>query len=69
MSVTSDQQLPKVGSPVTTACKGIISYDADTPAVLFRGERIYFCMPACLKAFQDDPKKSCLADEINKQTE
>ncbi len=69
MSVPHDPPLPKIGSPVTTACNGIIYYEVDTPTALFRGQRIYFCLPSCLKSFQDDPKTSCLVDNINQHNE
>ncbi len=69
MSVLHDPPLPKIGDSVTTACKGLIFYEADTPTVLSRGQRIYFCLPSCLKAFQDDPETSCLADDIKQHND
>jgi len=56
--------LPKVGSPVITACKGVILYEASTPTALYHGKRVYFCLISCLKAFLDDPETSCLPDKI-----
>jgi YHS domain-containing protein len=55
---------PPIASPgkvVATACRGYIQFEAATPHTVFRGQRIYFCLPSCLKAFEDDPKTSCLA--------
>jgi len=61
MAAQQGPSLPKIGSTVTTVCKGLIFYEADTPNVIYHGRRIYFCLSSCLKAFQEDPKTSCLA--------
>ena len=63
LSASDAHPLPRVGSPVTTACKGVILYETGTPTTLYHGKRIYFCLVSCLKAFLDDPETSCLADE------
>jgi len=68
MSTPQNPPMPKVGSPVYTACKGIIFYEDDTPTAVFGERRLYFCLSSCLKAFQDDPKTSCLADEFNRES-
>ena len=60
MAAQQNPSLPKIGSEVTTACKGLIYYEATTPNVIYHGRRIYFCLSSCLKAFQEDPKTSCL---------
>ncbi|HEY5670369.1 MAG TPA: hypothetical protein VIS10_10255 [Anaerolineales bacterium] len=67
MSEPQNAPTPKSGSPVYTACKGIIFYEDDTPTAVFGERRLYFCLPSCLRAFQEDPKTSCLADEINSE--
>ncbi len=61
MAAQQNPSLPEIGSEVTTACKGLIYYEAGTPNVIYHGRRIYFCLSSCLKAFQEDPKTSCLA--------
>ena len=63
MNAPKDPLLPKVGSAVTTACSGFIPFEKNTPHTIYRGRRIYFCLPSCLKAFQDDPKTSCMAGD------
>jgi len=64
-----DPLLPLPETPVTTACRGFILYDKNTPTEVYRGRRIYFCLPSCLKAFQEDPKTSCLAGDILQESE
>lgn len=51
-----------------TACKGLIFYEEDTPTAVLGEQRLYFCLPSCLKAYQDDPKTSCLVDEFNRDS-
>jgi len=55
--------VPAAGSPVLTACGGQIQYAKDTPTAIFRGRRVYFCLPACREGFERDPATSCLADD------
>jgi YHS domain-containing protein len=64
MKGSKDPPLPKPGSAVPTACRGTILYENGTPSAIFRGRRVYFCMKSCLKAFQEDPRTSCLAAEF-----
>jgi len=59
---------PKPGTEVVTACKGHVFYEEDTPSVEFRGKRVFFCLPACLIAFQDDPKTSCMAGDLQQES-
>lgn len=41
-----------------TACGGTIKDDPSKyPSAMFSGERVYFCVEACLKAFLSDPEK------------
>lgn len=60
---SQDPPTPKPGSIVLTACKGYIHYEPGTPTTVFRGQRLYFCLPSCLQAFQENPKMSCLAGD------
>jgi YHS domain-containing protein len=38
-----------------TACGGKLQDPTQYPSALFRGERIYFCNRACLRAFEENP--------------
>jgi YHS domain-containing protein len=38
-----------------TACGGKIKDTSKYPSADYRGERIFFCTPACLRVFQQDP--------------
>lgn len=38
-----------------TACGGKLKEASDFPSAIYRGERIYFCAGACLRAFERDP--------------
>ena len=62
MVSAQEPALPDTGSPVLTACGGQIQYERDTPTAVFRGQRVYFCLPACQEDFERDPATSCLAD-------
>jgi len=53
--------LPTPGIPVQTACGGQILFEQGTPTAIHRGQRVYFCLPACLEDFARDPETSCLA--------
>ena len=53
--------LPPAGSLVLTACNGRMRFERNTPATIYRGQRIYFCLDTCKLAFEADPKTSCLA--------
>lgn len=46
-----------------TACGGKIKDPDRYPGALYRGERIYFCTSACLRAFEADPDRF-MAGEI-----
>lgn len=54
----------KFGTPVRTACGGVVQYARDTPCVLYKGEVVYFCLPICLEDYERDPISSCLAARI-----
>jgi YHS domain-containing protein len=47
-----------------TACGGTISDPENYPSALYQGERIYFCLPGCLEAFETDPQRF-MAGEID----
>lgn len=61
MSDNAQPPIAALGSVVPTACQGLMRFEAGTPNAVYRDQRIYFCLPSCLKSFQDDPKTSCLA--------
>lgn len=48
---------PSLRSPLEykTACGGKLKDPTSYPSALYRGERIYFCTRACLRAFEQDP--------------
>ena len=52
---------PAFGTPVATACGGMVQYSATTPCVYYRGQAVYFCLPICKAGLQSDPRNSCLA--------
>ena len=64
MSDEASLPFPKADSPVTTACNGYILYEEGTPSAIYKGKRVYFCLPSCLKAFEDDPRTSCMASDF-----
>jgi YHS domain-containing protein len=46
-----------------TACGGEVDNPGELPSAIYRGERVYFCMRACLRVFQQDPD-AFMAGEI-----
>ncbi len=42
--------------PLLTACGGKIDDPNQYPRALFRGQWVYFCTKACLRAFEGDPE-------------
>ena len=54
----------KFGTPVRTACGGVVQYARDTPCTLYKGEVVYFCLAACREDYERDPLSSCLAARI-----
>jgi YHS domain-containing protein len=60
-AINCEDEKIKFGTPVRTACGGVIHYSADTPCILFKGEAVYFCLPVCKEDFDRDPLSSCLA--------
>ena len=51
-----------------TACGGKIKDTTGLPIALYRGERVYFCTLACLRAFEQDPDPF-MAGEIEHPTD
>lgn len=51
-----------------TACGGKIKAPSQYPSALYRGERVYFCTRACLRAFEQAPD-AFMAGEIEHPTE
>jgi YHS domain-containing protein len=46
-----------------TVCGGSIEDPELFPSAVFKGERLYFCTPACRCAFESDPERF-MAGEI-----
>ena len=40
-----------------TACGGTLKEPKGYPSAIYRGERIYFCTQACLRAFEQQPDR------------
>jgi YHS domain-containing protein len=38
-----------------TACGGKLKDPVNYPSAMYQGERVYFCTPACLRAFEQAP--------------
>ncbi len=48
---------------ILTVCGGRIEDPDEFPSAVFQGEKIYFCHPACLRAFLQGPPRF-MAGEI-----
>jgi YHS domain-containing protein len=46
-----------------SACGGVLKDPSNYPSAMFRGERVYFCTNACLKAFLQAPE-AFMAGEV-----
>lgn len=53
---------------IKTVCGGTLTDPSKYPSAMFNGERVYFCVEACLKAFMNDPEKF-MAGEVEHPTE
>lgn len=51
------------GNEAMTACGGKINNTDYYPSSMYDGERVYFCMLGCLRAFEADPDRF-MAGEI-----
>lgn len=50
------QIMPATQSPeYKTACGGVLKDPTNYPSAMYHGERIYFCIHACLRVFKQDP--------------
>ncbi len=50
-------------SEYKTACGGAIKNPSSYPSAEYRGERVYFCTRACLRAFEQNPE-AFMAGEV-----
>ena len=60
MADTLDQPQPVTAK---TVCGGTLTDTSGYPSAIYRGEQVYFCSPACLRAFEQDPD-AFMAGEI-----
>ena len=51
-----------------SACGGILKDPENYPSAEYRGERVYFCNLACLRAFESDPD-GFIAGEVEHPTD
>lgn len=52
---TGSSEEPPQRSVAKTACGGELENPHNFPSAFYRGEKVYFCMRACLRVFQQDP--------------
>lgn len=52
-----------------TACGGTLKDTEGYPSAIYRGERIYFCTPACLRAFKQGPDRFMNGEIAHPETE
>ena len=65
MSTGNHLPLPVVGSEVTTACGTAEKYTLNTPRDFYEGKWIYFCTEICQQEFTQDPRNSCMAEQLS----
>ncbi len=58
-----DVETTSVDSAPLTVCGGKIENPERFPSAVFKGERLFFCTTACLRAFESDPERF-MAGEI-----
>ena len=63
-----NQPAPSNEAETRTVCGGNISDPDRYPSALYRGQRVYFCTRACLRAFESVPDRF-MAGEIKHPTE
>ena len=54
VNVSASDELPQ-GLVAKTACGGTLNNSENFPSAVYRGEKVYFCMQACLRLFQQAP--------------
>ena len=59
---------PSSASETRTVCGGVISNPDSYPSALHHGQRVYFGLRACLRAFESDPDRF-MAGEIEHPAE
>jgi YHS domain-containing protein len=52
---------------IITACGGRIKDPERFPSAIFQGERVYFCTPDCLHAFESDPERFMAGEMVHPQ--
>ena len=50
-------------TPILSVCGGALDEPEKYPSVEYKGQRLYFCTKACLRAFEGDPERF-LAGEV-----
>jgi hypothetical protein len=56
-----DADSVRLGERIITACGGLTLYTPGVESAIYNGKTVYFCLPACKKDFERDPRSSCLA--------
>lgn len=56
----TSQEQPEVGALVETACHWQVRYNPELPSLRLEEGLVYFCLPACVDAYQKNPHCSCL---------
>ncbi len=63
MSNHNEKQPRQPTGAAVTACGGILRDPENYPRAEYRGEQVYFCTRACLRAFEQSPD-AFMAGEI-----
>jgi YHS domain-containing protein len=59
-----DAEHVRPGDRIITACGSTMMFMPGTESAIYNGKTVYFCVPACKKDFERDPRSSCLALSI-----
>lgn len=59
---------PSTDPQPITVCGGKIDRPESYPSAIYRGQRVYFCVRACQRAFESDPDRF-MAGEIEHPAE
>lgn len=65
-STMSDSPTPE--PPARTACQGVLTNTAGYSSARYQGRVVYFCLRACLRAFEADPDRF-MAGEVEHPTQ